>query len=38
MDHSAVIYVMDPRGRFTGTITPDTTAPQIKTRLEKLLS
>jgi protein SCO1/2 len=38
MDHSAVIYVMDPQGRFTGTITPDTTAPQIQTKLQKLLS
>lgn len=38
MDHSAVIYVMNPQGRFTGTITPDTAAQEIKTRLEKFLS
>jgi protein SCO1/2 len=38
MDHSAVVYVMDPQGRFTGTITPDTAAPQITTKLQKLLS
>lgn len=38
MDHSAVIYVMNPQGRFTGTISPDTAAPEIKTRLQKLLS
>ena len=23
MDHSALIYVMDPEGRFTATFTPD---------------
>src|SRR5580704_3078898 len=23
MDHSAIIYVMDPEGRFTATLTPD---------------
>jgi protein SCO1/2 len=38
MDHSAVIYVMDPRGRFTATFTPDTTAEDMAQRLEKLLS
>ncbi|MGE5271621.1 MAG: SCO family protein [Thiohalocapsa sp.] len=38
MDHSAVVYVMDPQGRFTATFTPDTTADAIATRLEKLLS
>ncbi len=38
MDHSAVVYVMDPRGRFTATFTPDTTADAIAARLQKLLS
>ena len=38
MDHSAVIYVMDPQGRFTATFTPDSTAPAISERLQKLLS
>ena len=38
MDHSAVIYVMDPQGRFTATFTPDTAADKVAERLEKLLS
>lgn len=38
MDHSAVIYVMDPQGRFTATLTPDTPADAMAERLEKLLS
>jgi protein SCO1 len=38
MDHSAVIYVMDPQGRFTATFTPDSTAEVIAVRLQKLLS
>jgi len=38
MDHSAVVYVMDPEGRFTATFTPDSTAPAIAERLQKLLS
>ena len=38
MDHSAVIYVMDPDGRFTATFTPDTPAEAIAERLQKLLS
>jgi len=38
MDHSAVIYVMDPEGRFTGTFTPDTGADAVAERLQKLLS
>lgn len=38
MDHSAVIYVMDPQGRFTATFTPDSPADQIAIRLQKLLS
>jgi protein SCO1/2 len=38
MDHSAVIYVMDPQGRFAATFTPDSTAEAIAQRLKKLLS
>jgi protein SCO1/2 len=38
MDHSAVIYVMDPQGRFTATFNPDTQADAMATRLEKLMS
>jgi protein SCO1/2 len=38
MDHSAVIYVMDPQGRFAATLTPDSTAQAIAERLQKLLS
>src|SRR5579862_4129330 len=32
MDHSALIYVMDPQGRFTATFTPDDTSDTIATR------
>jgi protein SCO1/2 len=38
MDHSAVIYVMDPQGRFTATLSPEATAAAIAERLQKLLS
>jgi protein SCO1/2 len=38
MDHSAVIYVMNPEGRFTATFTPDSSADAIVQRLQKLLS
>jgi protein SCO1/2 len=38
MDHSAVIYVMDPQGRFTATFTPDTGADAVAERMQKLLS
>ena len=37
MDHSALIYVMDPQGRFTATFTPDDTSDTMATRLKKLL-
>ena len=37
MDHSALIYVMDPQGRFTATFTPDTPPDDIAARLQKLL-
>lgn len=38
MDHSSVIYVMNPDGRFTATFTPESTPAQIAERLRKLLS
>lgn len=38
MDHSAVIYVMDPQGRFTATLTPEAPAAEMTARLKKLLS
>jgi len=38
MDHSALIYVMDPQGRFTATFTPDDTEETIVARLQKLIS
>ncbi len=38
MDHSALIYVMNPQGRFTATFTPDNTPDQIAERLRKLVS
>ena len=38
MDHSAVVYVMDPAGRFSATFTPDSTSQAIAERLQKLLS
>ncbi len=37
MDHSALIYVMDPKGRFTATFTPDDDADAITKRLKKLV-
>lgn len=37
MDHSSVIYVMDPEGRFTATFTPDSTPEQMAERLKKLV-
>jgi protein SCO1/2 len=37
MDHSALIYVMDPQGRFTATFTPDDTSDTIVARLQKLV-
>ncbi|MBV9150554.1 MAG: SCO family protein [Alphaproteobacteria bacterium] len=38
MDHSAVIYVMNPEGRFTASFTPDSTADAIVQRLQKLIA
>src|SRR5690348_10959151 len=38
MDHSAVIYVMNPEGRFTATVTPDSSPDATVPRLQKLIS
>jgi len=38
MDHGALIYVMDPQGRFTATFTPDDSEDTIVARLRKLLT
>ena len=38
MDHSSVIYVMDPQGRFTASFTHESTPEQISDRLKKLLA
>jgi protein SCO1/2 len=38
MDHSALVYIMDPQGRFSASFTPDDTADNIAARLQKLLS
>ena len=37
MDHSSVIYVMDPEGRFTASFTHESTPEQISERLKKLI-
>ena len=38
MDHSAVIYVMDPQGRFAASFTEETTPAEMAERLKKLLA
>jgi protein SCO1/2 len=38
MDHSSVIYVMDPEGRFTASFTQQNSPEEIAERLKKLLS
>ena len=38
MDHSAVIYVMNPEGRFTVIFMSDSSADAIVQRLQKLIS
>jgi protein SCO1 len=38
MDHSSLIYVMDPKGRFTATFTGEDPPEQIAERLKRLLS
>ena len=37
MDHSSVIYVMDPEGRFTASFTQENTPEQMADRLKKLV-
>lgn len=37
MDHTSLIYVMDPKGRFTASFTGDDPPAQIAERLKKLL-
>ena len=38
MDHSSIVYVMDPKGRFTASFSDDDTPAQMAERLQKLLS
>ena len=38
MDHSSVIYVIDPQGRFTASFTHESTPEDIAERLKKLLT
>jgi protein SCO1 len=38
MDHSSVIYVMDPQGRFTASFTHESSPEEIAERLKKLLA
>ena len=38
MDHSSVIYVMHPEGRFTASFTHENTPEEIAERLKKLLA
>jgi protein SCO1/2 len=38
MDHSSVIYVMDPEGRFTASFSQENSPEEIAERLKKLLS
>ena len=37
MDHSSVLYVMDPEGRFTASFTHESAPEQISERLKKLI-
>ena len=38
MDHSSVIYVMDPEGRFTASFTHQSSPEELAERLKKLLT
>ncbi len=38
MDHSSIVYVMDPKGRFTASFTGEDPPAQIAERLKKLLT
>ena len=37
MDHSSIIYVMDPRGRFVTSFTHETPPDQMATKLRSLV-
>ncbi len=38
VDHSSIVYVMDPKGRFTASFTGEDPPAQIAERLKKLLT
>jgi protein SCO1/2 len=38
MDHTSIIYVMDPKGRFTASFSGEDPPDQIAARLKKLLA
>jgi cytochrome oxidase Cu insertion factor (SCO1/SenC/PrrC family) len=38
MDHTSIIYVMDPKGEFVTHFTPSTSVDELASRLDKLLS
>ena len=38
MDHTALVYVMDPEGRFVATFNPETSVDQMVDRLSKLIA
>ena len=38
MDHSALIYIMDPQGRFTSTLNVESNAGEMAAQLRKLLA
>jgi len=38
MDHTSIIYVMDPQGRFTASFTHESSPEEIAERLKKLLA
>jgi len=37
MDHTSIIYVMDPSGEFVAHFTPTTTVEEMTAKLDKLL-
>ena len=37
-DHTSIIYVMDPQGRFTASFTHESSPEEIAERLKKLLA
>lgn len=38
MDHTAVVYLMDPQGRFVGPIDPSTTPAAVAAQIEKAMA